>query len=249
MQKRYRWIDLNKELEALGADMLEDLKEYQQYVGPLDLRIITALFRKSNQVLAATNLISDAGLWDEVQILARILFELRIKFDFFIKEALENENEAEACDLLLDAWLLQRVKELEASSWLGVSDDTKNLLTAQIAMLRTRRSEKDIKKLRYHGFPGQSLKQCAEALGHLEPYEVFYRRFSKGIHSSDYVEFMVGPNSQHDAQYRDVRDPITAYVVHFSAGGIAEKVNLLLLQRKYDEPLHDLGIRRKKLTG
>lgn len=243
MSKRQEWTALNNKLEAVGTRMLKDLQDLR----PLDLQIITGFFRKSIQVLTASNLLSNSNLWDEAQILARVLFELRIKFDFFIKEALNDEEKA--CDLIMDAWLLQRVKELETSNWLGVTEDNRKHYTELMVNLRAKRSESEIKRIRSHGFPGRSLQQCARDLGHEVPYEVLYRRFSRGIHSSDYVEFMASPDYEWDIQYREKRDPMTAYLVHFSVGGMAEKVNSLVLKGKYNEPLDNLGNRRRKLTG
>ncbi|MEE9203271.1 MAG: hypothetical protein V3U31_08760, partial [Dehalococcoidia bacterium] len=168
-----------------------------------------------------------------------------IKTDYFLK--MLRDDVGKACQTLFDAWLLQRMKEWETSQWLGVSAEVKNFFERQMQEVRNRLTGKEIRQLRKHGFPGLSVEACANVVGHGDAYQIIYRRFGRSIHSSDYAEFMAGPNLEEELRYREWRDPMIAYVIHFSAGGIAEYLNALVLGQRYDNPLDDIGQRCKHL--
>ena len=244
MPDRELWTVLNKDLATVCSTMLVELPS----VGPSGDRrvdILAGFFRKATQVLHATNVLAETGYWDEVQTLARELFELRLKAEYFLRIAQEDPDNA--CQMLVDAWFLQRAKEWETSNWVGASPEVKCFYSEQMDVLRKRLDTAEIKKLRRYGFPGLSVEACARALGHDTAYQVIYRRFGRAIHSSDFAEFMAGPNPSEDLEYREWRDPFVAYVVHFSAGGIAEAVNARLLKGSHDEALDEIGQRSRKL--
>jgi len=66
-------------------------------------------------------------------------------------------------------------------------------------------------------------------------------------HDRDTGECNGGPDGIEDPDYSEWRDPFVSYVVHFSAGGIAEAVNLHLMNRRYNKELDEIGHRSQKL--
>ncbi|MBF8266762.1 MAG: hypothetical protein HW388_270 [Dehalococcoidia bacterium] len=246
MSLRDEWLEVNQTLEAICQDLLKHLPS----TGPTDNRFcdfMTGFLRKATRLLTASNTLAQVNLWDETQIIARVLLEHRINVDYFMKQA--NDSIDVACRAVQDAWVLQRIKEWETSRWMGVSPEVKDFYTAQIKRLNEDWTPAQIKLMRLHGFSQLSVEARAKATGHDDAYQMIYRRFGRPIHSTDYAEYLAGPTSivDEELQYRNWRDPMIAYVIHFSAGGIAELTNAYCLSRSHDFQLDEIGKRQKGL--
>lgn len=249
MISRQAWIDLNKELQAVCEKMVTGLS----YRAEIDtfVYIVTGFMKKSTRTFRATNLLFEHELWEQAQILARVLFELRINFDCFLIMA--KEDTASTCGKLIDSMMLEKIKQLEASNYEGLEmisgGPTKEDFKKVLKKIQSRYSSSEIAMLRKHGFTGLSIENRAKRAGHEDAYQVVYRNFSRNVHSTDYVEHLGGPSiigEDFHKEYIDSRDTVTLYVAHFSAGGIAEFTNSVL-RCGMDAELDEIGRKQKML--
>jgi len=251
MISRQAWLDLHKELQAVCDKMVTELSSRTEI--DLFVHIVTGFLKKGTRTFRAVNLLIEHELWEQAQILARVLFELRINFDYFLIMA--KENTAAACRRVMDSMMLEKIKQLEASNYAGLEmipgrvtrEDFKKVLKD----IQSRYSSGEIARLRKYGFTGLSIENRAKRVGHEDAYQIVYRNFSRNVHSTDYVEHLGGPSitgEDFHREYIDSRDTVTLYVAHFSAGGIAEFTNFAL-RCGMDAELDEIGRRQKMLRG
>lgn len=249
MINRQAWIDINKELQAVCEKMVTGLSASVDR--DVFVYIVTGFLKKGTRTFRAVNLLIEHGLWEQAQILTRVLFELRINFDCFLIMA--KEGTAGACLRLIDSMMLEKIKQLEASNYAGLEmipggatrEDFKKVLEE----IQSRYSSSEIATLRKYGFTGLSIENRAKLAGHEDAYQIVYRNFSRNVHSTDYVEHLGGPSifgEDFHREYIDSRDTATLYVAHFSAGGIAEFANFVL-RCGMDAELDEIGRKQKML--
>jgi len=252
MSSRQAWIDINKELQAICEKMVARLSPRVERDELISWEhIVVGFFKKGTRTLRATNILIEDGLWEQAQILARVLFELRVNVDCFVIMAAEDD--VAVCHRVIDSMMLEKIKQLEASNYAGLDmlsgrptrqDFQKTLKEIQSCYLSG-----EIAKLRKYGFTGLSIENRAKRAGHEDAYQIVYRNFSRNVHSTDYVEHLGGPSitgENFHREYVDSRDTVTLYVAHFSAGGIAEFTNFAL-RCDMDAELDEIGRKQKML--
>jgi len=258
MSSRQAWIDINKELQAVCEKMVARLSprgerdEVTSWEHVWE-HIVVGFFKKGTRTLRATNILIEDGLWEQAQILARVLFELRVNVDCFVIMAADDD--IAVCHRVLDSMMLEKIKQLEASNYAGLGmiprGVTREDFNKKLKEIRARYSSSEIKKLRKYGFTGLSIENRAKLAGHEDAYQIVYRNFSRNVHSTDYVEHLGSPNTfgeDFHREYIDSRDIVTLYVAHFSAGGIAEFTNFAL-HCGMDAELDEIGHKQKKLRA
>ena len=116
MQDTNAWDDL------LGAliDICEPLLRGTAAVPIEDVhvRIIDAMFLKSVDTLRAVRLLYRSGLPIQAQALIRILFEVRVDIDLFMRVCAVDPPEA--AHKVLDTIMLQKIKQQRQSNFLGL---------------------------------------------------------------------------------------------------------------------------------
>jgi len=124
MARRLRFNQEPKEWdELLGAliEICEPLLERMSTV-PIEhvpVRIIDAMFLKSVDTLRAVRLLYSSGLPVQAQALIRILLEVRIDIELFMRACVADP--AAVARKLLDAMWLQKISQQRQSNFLGLS--------------------------------------------------------------------------------------------------------------------------------
>jgi hypothetical protein len=175
------------------------------------VRIIDALFLKSVDTLRAVRLLYRAGLPVQAQALIRILFEVRVDIELFMRACAADP--AEAAHKVLDAMMLQKISQQRQSKFLGLASvpgapsHEKMLNDEQQLIAKYGKDTAD--KMRRHGFSGLSIEERAKQIGLSTEYNIVYRNFSRNIHNTDYMEHLAerGAIGKERWQcYQDVRD-------------------------------------------
>ena len=236
MSTRSPWLQVNIELYEACEELLERISPTEPDVFA---QIVRGFLAKGTRTLRAVNLLTEDGLWEQAQIMARVLFELRVNFDYLLK--LASEDTPDACARVMDAMMLDKIKQLEASQYAGLDQipggPSRHDFQQVLERIQSRYSKSEISRLRRYGFTGLSLEDRAREVGHELTYQIVYRNFSRNVHSTDYVEHMGGSITL-DNDYLDGRNSVTLYVAHCSAGGIAEYLNLIFhsgMEARLDE--------------
>lgn len=119
MSDKQAWIALNKELQAGCENMMSQLSQRAENDEFTSWQqIIVGYFKKSTQTLKAVNILIENGLWEQAQILARVLFELRVNIDCFVIMAAEDD--VGVVHKVLDSMMLEKIKQLHASNYAGL---------------------------------------------------------------------------------------------------------------------------------
>ena len=109
--------------ELLGAliEICEPLLERMSIV-PIEhvaVRIIDAMFLKSVDTLRAVRVLYSSGLPVQGQALIRILLEVRIDIELFMRACVADP--AAAARKVLDAMMLQKISQQRQSNFIGLS--------------------------------------------------------------------------------------------------------------------------------
>lgn len=246
--KQYR--PLLRRLLRLTEDTAKALRERRKPLGPD--RILVAFLGKAVDTLRGVLLLQEEGLCHEAQSLARILFELRLSFDSFV-EMLRVDVQS-ACLRVIDTVMLEKVKQARASEFKGLDlvpgAPTPEQLSEVERKIASRYPEKELKKLKQHGFTGMNVEQRAKRSDLSDEYNIVYRNFSRNVHSTDFTELLVQEDpelvvSDHDA-YLEGRNAVCCEVAFISVGGIAIIVNDLV-GLGLDRRVHGLMRAREQL--
>src|SRR5215471_6754599 len=216
MAPRLRFNEEPKEWdELLGAliEICEPLLERMSIV-PIEhvpVRIIHAMFLKSVDTLRAVRLLYSSGLSVQAQALIRILLEVRIDIELFMRACVADP--AGAARKVLDATWLQKISQQRQSNFIGLSSvprapSREKMLEDEKALVR-QYGKATTEKMRRNGFSGLSIEERARQVGLSTEYNIVYRNFSRNIHDTDYMEYL-GPRGAIDKQgwqqYQEVRD-------------------------------------------
>jgi hypothetical protein len=206
-------------------------------------RILLAFLRKAADTLRGVLVLQRAGLCLEAQSLARTIFELRLSFDAFAE--LLRIDEKEACHRVLDAVMLEKVKQARASEFKGLelvpgAPTPRDLVGAE-KKIAARYQPAEFKRLKQHGFTGMNVEQRAKRSGLSDEYNIVYRNFSRNVHSTDFTELLLQEDPRaisldHD-DFVENRNGVCCEVVLVSVAGIAAAVNHLArlrLDRRFE---------------
>jgi hypothetical protein len=209
--------------------------------------IASAFIHKATTTLAAVNVLYANGLEEPAQVLVRVLFELRVNFDCFLKMA--RDDVRAACERVSDSMVLEKVKQARASEWGGVGAELRRKMEEHESEISGRYQPEEVLQMRKHGFTGIPIEQRAAMTGHEVAYSIVYRNFSRNVHSTDYVEsyiragiYDVGERSE----YYDSRDAVAHYTAHFSAAGMVEVANGVF-GLGFDKQIRKLAERQRRI--
>lgn len=224
------WLSLLERMAATTAKVSDCVAG--QVDGDPSARVSFAFSVKASRTLEGVVLLLRAGLTEQAQALVRVLIELQITFEYFLKMA-----KADLPDTLMrmnDSMLLEKVKQMRASGFKGLDllkgAPSQADLEAAEETVRDRYSEDELKSMRRHGFTGLSLADRAIATGNGDLYDIVFRNFSRNIHSTDYMEHhlklgVLPPSITED--YLASRDAVTLDVAMRCIGVIVDAVNAI----------------------
>ena len=175
--------------------------------------IIHALFQNGFDTYRAIAVLYDEFMPIQAQVLVRVLLEVRIDLEIFLR--LTAEDPQQAVRLVTDAMMLEKVRQQRQTGFRGheLVDGvlTPEALLALERKLLERYEENAAKALRQHGFSGLSVEARANELGLSELYNVVYRNFSRNVHGTDYMEHIRAQGMRAASgwpDYEDLRDHV-----------------------------------------
>ena len=207
------WKLLNIESKEICRNILDALLDLD--IDSLSMHVCAAFFSKAIETFSAVNVLYEHGLEEPSQSLIRVLFELRINFDYFRKLAAESPEKAFA--RLRDSMMLEKVKQARASKYAGITQEMRGNLEGYEKEISDKYTEKEYRGMKSHGFSGVPIEQRAEKTGHGLAYSVVYRNFSRNIHSTDYLESYLkeGIYEMSDKEkYLESRDVVAQSIAH-----------------------------------
>lgn len=239
------WKLLNRDLRRVCQALVDRLIAR----GTTDpfIAIAGAFLHKATETLSAVNVLYANHLEEPAQVLVRVLFELRINFDCFLKMA--REDIAGACARIRDTMMLEKIRQARASEFGGISDELRRKIEQDEKDIEARYNADDLTRMRRHGFTGVPIEQRATLTGHEVAYSIVYRNFSRNVHSTDYVESYIKAGiykGEDDSEYYKSRDVVALYTAHFSAAGMAEFANHVF-SLGFDRELSKVGERQQAI--
>jgi hypothetical protein len=179
MEEPKEWDELLGALIEICEPLLERMSIVPIEHGPV--RIIDAMFLKSVDTLRAVRLLYNSGLPVQAQALIRILLEVRIDIELFMRACAADP--AAAARKLLDATWLQKISQQRQSNFIGLSSvprapSREKMLEDEKALVRQYGKE-TAEKMRRNGFSGLSIEERARQVGLSIEYNIVYRNFSR----------------------------------------------------------------------
>lgn len=171
-----------------------------------------AFFRKGLDTLCGIDVLYRESLPTQAQALIRVLLEVRMDIEIFLERV--SQNPAEAGRRVLDAMMLEKIKQQRQSDFRGhelVEGAPPPEFYLQLEKdLIARYGITKVKAMRRYGFSGLSVEDRAKELGLSDLYNVVYRNFSRNIHGTDYSENLraQGIASDQWLEYEDLRDDV-----------------------------------------
>jgi len=209
MQEPKAWDELIGALIEICEPLLKRTSAVP--VEHVPVRIIDALFLKSVDTLRAVRLLYSSGLPIQAQALIRILFEVRVDIELFMRACAADP--AEAAHKVLDAMMLQKISQQRQSKFLGLASvpgaPSREKMLEHEQQLIAKYGKDAGDKMRRHGFSGLSVEERAKHAGLSTEYNIVYRNFSRNIHNTDYMEHLAergAIDKERWQHYEDVRD-------------------------------------------
>lgn len=223
------WTPLLDAVEAIGAKLVGAMSVAAKVNGAA--RITLAMLQKGLNTFRAIRLIYGGDLPMEAQVLIRVLFEVRVDLEVFLRLAAKDPNLA--AQRVIDAMMLQKFKQQRQSEFRGHELVKGAPLPDQQRAFDQKLIERNGKELaermRKNGFSGQSVEERARDLGLLDVYNVVYRNFSRNVHGTDYAEYLRAQGlveSTVTADYEELRDNValsTAITCALQMGDLANR--------------------------
>ncbi len=158
--------------------------------GDVAFQIILGFLIKGTNTLEGILLLYKQHLPHEAQALVRVIFELNLNFEAFVR--LLRKDPKVACERLLDHVMLKKITQARASKFMGfefVPDaPTQEVLSAKEQEIVGRYDPKELEKIKTNGFSGLNVEQLARQADQTKYYNLVYRNFSRNIHSTDFIE-------------------------------------------------------------
>ena len=181
--------------------------------GDVTARIAHALFQKGFDTYRAIAVLYAESLPIPAQVLVRVLLEVRIDLEIFLR--LTAEDPQKAARRVIDAMMLDKVRQQRQSDFQGLElvDEapTPEALLVLEEKLFGQYGDTAARDMRRHGFSGLSIEGRANELGLSDLYNVIYRNFSRNVHGTDYMEHFreqgMGARGKL-AEYEDLRDHV-----------------------------------------
>ncbi|MEK6333940.1 MAG: DUF5677 domain-containing protein [Acidobacteriota bacterium] len=201
--KQEQWFSQLQTLFTIGEALRKEFRAKAKE----DLRLIIMLgyLHKVQNTLGAILLLAKFDLWDQVLILVRTIFELRVTFDFFFD--MYKEDPENAVRRVCDAMLLQHLKQLESTDFFSrVPIELRRASLSRLSTveqdratwerlkqdIESRYSAEEFRAIRKYGFTMMSVEARCKRLGHEEVYNIVYRAFSQNVHAIDFKDLVGG---------------------------------------------------------
>lgn len=209
MQEPVAWDELVGALIEICEPLLKRTAAVP--VEHVPVRVIDALFLKSVDTLRAVRLLYRSGLPIQAQALIRILFEVRLDIELFMRACAADPTEA--AHKVLDAMMLQKISQQRQSKFLGLASmseaPSREKMLNDEQQLIAKYGKATAEKMRRHGFSGLSIEERATQTGLSTEYNIVYRNFSRNIHNTDYMEHLTERGAigkERWQRYQDIRD-------------------------------------------
>jgi Family of unknown function (DUF5677) len=209
MQEPKAWDELIGALIEICEPLLKRTSAVP--VEHVPVRIIDALFLKSVDTLRAVRLLYSSGLPIQAQALIRILFEVRVDIEIFMRACAVDP--AEATHKVFDAMMLQKISQQRQSKFIGLASvpgaPSREKMLSDEQQLVAKYGKDVADKLRRYGFSGLSIEERAKQTGLSTEYNIVYRNFSRNVHNSDYMEHLAergAIDNERWQHYQGVRD-------------------------------------------
>jgi hypothetical protein len=218
-----------QELLGITRDMVSTLRRRAKPEVPE--RLVLAFATKAMQTAQAIVLLYQGGLSLEAQSLVRVLFEVSVSFDAFLR--LLRDAPKAACQRVLDAMMLEKIKQQRASNFAGrelvAAAPGPEELDSTERDIASRYSDSELKSLRKNGFSGISVEDRARQAGAEEYYDIVYRNFSRNVHGSDFSELMLANDPAMLADRRadlfEARDGVALDAAFIALFLVSDQVN------------------------
>jgi hypothetical protein len=220
-QTIHDWIAFNRQLVSVGNQIASYLTDTENRKYPQNL-VLAGISRKTANSLNAIHVLVDNSHWEEAQVLARVLFELRATFACFWK--MFSDDDVAATQRIFDCMMLDKFKQIRQINRKDFDDAVdRNDWEIKIQEIEERYEPDELKRMKSHGFTGRSVEERCRHANLTHAYEVIYRNFSRNVHSTDFIE-QIGDlafrgDRQHD-DYLNSRNATMLYIANYSAGGI-----------------------------
>ncbi len=239
MKDQYAWQELMASVEPVCDLLTKELRS--RIRDDVRVRIALALFQNGLDTYRAIAILYAASFSIQAQVLIRVLVEVRIDLQMFLR--LSAENPQRAARRVLDAMMLDKVRQQRESDFRGLElvDGAPNpdtLLSLERELV-TEYGASAARGMRRHGFSGLSVRDRAITLGLSDLYNVVYRNFSRNVHGTDYMEHfraqgLATKSSVPD--YEDLRDHMALSTAITCIWQMASMVNDQL-EHRLDEEL------------
>ena len=196
-------------------------------------RIMYAMFRKGTDTLRAVQLLTNASLSIPAQVLVRVLIEVRMDLEIFLRLCAEDPKQATR--QVLNAMMLEKIKQQRQSDFRGLELDGDGATPDKLLRLEEKlvnlHGKETVKLMRRNGFSGLSVEDRARELGLSDLYNVVYRNFSRNVHGTDYMEHFILQGMAdlgRGADYEELRDRITMSTAIACVWKMASLLDLVL---------------------
>ena len=211
MKDQNRWQELMVRLVPVCRALTEGLAA--RIEGDVTARIARALFQNGFDTYRAILVLYAESLPIQAQVLVRVLLEVRIDLEIFLR--LTAEDPQQAVRRVIDAMMLEKVRQQRQSDFRGHElvdgAPTPEVLLALEKKLFEQYGSTAATAMRRHGFSGLSVEGRANELGLNDLYNIVYRNFSRNVHGTDYMEHIraqgMGAVSRWP-DYEDLRDHV-----------------------------------------
>ena len=177
MQDQNRWQELIARLAPVCRALAEGLAARLE--GDVTARIAHALFQKGFDTYRAIGVLYAESLSIQAQVLVRVLLEVRMDLEIFLR--LSAEDPEQAARRIIDAMMLEKVRQQRQSDFLGLElvdgAPRPEALLALEKKLIERYGTCAAAAMQRHGFSGLSVENRAKKLGLNYLYNVVYRNF------------------------------------------------------------------------
>jgi hypothetical protein len=240
------WLKLNRAAERLCGEVLASTQ--RTTTGQVTPAIHRGFLSKATGTLQGVNLLMSQRLFESAEVLARVLFELRVTYDVYLRMTARDPGDASR--RLMHSMMIEKYRQVAASNAFNMEGGrSKDYWEKTIAEIRAAYSPKEFDSIRRNGFTGLSMEARAQQTGHIETYNVIYRNFSRNVHSTDYMEH-IGPVVFGPAfeTYQHSRNVVISSTVHISALGVAEAHDNLFARGVSEPKFAPLAARRRRLN-
>lgn len=230
MQDQDRWQELMARLAAICGEL--NVGVAANVEDNVTTRIVQGLFGKGLDTYRGISVLYANGLSIQAQVLVRVLLEVRIDLEIFVR--LTAEDPPRAARRILDAMMLEKVRQQRQTDFRGLElvdgAPTREALLDFEKKLIEQYGKATARAMRRHGFSGLSVEDRANELGLSDLYDVVYRNFSRNVHGTDYMEHLGGQgvgDTGEWLEFEDLRDHVALSTAVTCLWQMARMINSL----------------------